>query len=125
MKKRVANILVPFTVGVGIFFTGITSAFALDTSNVKTALGQNTISTQNSLIDTATTVIQWVLSAAALAAVLMLIIGGFRYINSAGNDKQADAAKETLTNAVIGLVFVLLAYVIASTVNTVFLQSPQ
>jgi len=103
-------------------FTLAYSASALTLDKAKTAVGKN-ISTDSSLITTAMTVITWILVATGAAAVLMLIIGGFRYITSAGNEKQADAAKETLTNAIIGLVFVLLAYVIASTINMVFLSS--
>lgn len=103
-------------------FTLAYSASALTLDKAKTAVGKN-ISTDSSLITTAMTVITWILVATGAAAVLMLIIGGFRYITSAGNEKQADAAKETLTNAIMGLVFVLLAYVIASTINMVFLSS--
>lgn len=57
------------------------------------------------------------LGVAALVAVLFLVIGGFRYITSAGNDEQAKAGRKTIINALIGLVVVILAYVIVSAVN--------
>lgn len=79
------------------------------------------ISTDTNIIATAFTVINWVLIATGAAAVLMLIIGGFRYITSAGNETQADAAKSTMTYAIMGLVFVLLAFVIAATINNIIL----
>lgn len=57
------------------------------------------------------------LGVAALVAVLFLVIGGFRYITSAGNDEQAKAGRKTIINALIGLVVIILAYVIVSAVN--------
>jgi hypothetical protein len=45
-------------------------------------------------------------------AVIMIIIGGFRYVTSAGNDSGVQAAKKTIMYALIGLVVVALAQVI-------------
>jgi cytochrome bd-type quinol oxidase subunit 2 len=45
-------------------------------------------------------------------AVIMVIIGGFRYITSAGNPEQAKGARNTILYAIIGLVIVALAQVI-------------
>src|SRR6186997_748159 len=53
---------------------------------------------------------------AGLVALTFIIIGGFHYIISHGNDEQAEAGKKTLTNAVIGLVIIILAYVIITIV---------
>jgi hypothetical protein len=43
-------------------------------------------------------------------AVLMIIIGGIRYITSAGDQNGITAAKNTILYAVIGLVVAMLAY---------------
>jgi glucose uptake protein GlcU len=51
-----------------------------------------------------------------LISVLFIIIGGFRYITSAGNEEQAEAGKKTLQNAIIGLVVVILCYVIVNVI---------
>lgn len=53
---------------------------------------------------------------AGLIAVVYIIIGGFRYITSAGNDEAAESGKKTLTNAVIGLVIIIFSYVIVRVV---------
>jgi cytochrome bd-type quinol oxidase subunit 2 len=45
-------------------------------------------------------------------AVIMIIIGGFRYIVSAGNPEQAKNARNTILYAIIGLVIVALAQII-------------
>ena len=45
-------------------------------------------------------------------AVIMIIIGGFRYIVSSGNPEQAKNARNTILYAIIGLVIVALAQII-------------
>src|SRR3989344_5944574 len=47
-----------------------------------------------------------------IVAVIMIIVAGFRYITSAGNQERVKAAKTTLIYALIGLVIVALAQVI-------------
>jgi hypothetical protein len=47
-----------------------------------------------------------------IVAVLMIIVGGFRYITSGGNDGNVGTAKNTILYAVIGLVIVALAQII-------------
>jgi hypothetical protein len=51
-----------------------------------------------------------------IIAVLFIIIGGFQYITSAGNDDMAKKGKQTLTYAIIGLVIVILSYVIITVI---------
>ncbi|HMR73429.1 MAG TPA: pilin [Candidatus Saccharibacteria bacterium] len=43
-------------------------------------------------------------------AVIMLIIGGIRYVVSGGDQTQVTAAKNTILYAIIGIVVALLAY---------------
>jgi hypothetical protein len=62
-------------------------------------------------------VINLILGISFLVAVLFVVIGGFRYIVSAGNDDQAKAGRKTVINAVIGIVLIVLAYVIVSAVS--------
>jgi cytochrome bd-type quinol oxidase subunit 2 len=45
-------------------------------------------------------------------AVIMVILGGFRYVTSAGSEKGVESAKKTILYALIGLVIVALAQVI-------------
>ena len=57
-------------------------------------------------------VIQFLLAIVFLVAVVFLIIGGFRYIVSQGNEEGVEKAKGTITNAIIGIVVVLLGWII-------------
>lgn len=52
--------------------------------------------------------------AIGIISVIMIIIGGFRYVLSGGDSKNTTAAKDTILYAVIGLVVALLAYSIAN-----------
>lgn len=58
-----------------------------------------------------------VLSLAGTVAVLFIIIGGFRYMTSAGNESRAEGGKKTLIWASIGLALVILAGTIVALVS--------
>lgn len=45
-------------------------------------------------------------------SVIMLILGGLRYIISGGDNKKVTDAKNTILYAIIGLIFAVLAYAI-------------
>lgn len=47
-------------------------------------------------------------------AVIMIIIGGFRYVLSGGDSSSVTAAKNTIFYAVIGLIVAILAYAIVN-----------
>lgn len=53
-------------------------------------------------------------------AVIMIIIGGIRYVISNGDSSQITNAKNTIQYAVIGLVVALLAYAIVNFIVTQF-----
>jgi hypothetical protein len=50
-------------------------------------------------------------------AILMIIIGGLRYVLSAGDPKATASAKDTILYAVVGLVIAASAYAIVSFVT--------
>jgi len=58
------------------------------------------------------TVVNLLSAVVGIVAVIMIIIGGFRYITSGGNDASVTAAKNTILYAIIGLVVVALAQII-------------
>jgi len=64
--------------------------------------------------------IQIALTLAGVLAVAFIIFGGIQYITSSGDAKRVEGAKNTLVNAVIGLVLAALAYVIVGYVVGIF-----
>lgn len=47
---------------------------------------------------------------------VMLVVGGFTFLLSGGDPKKLEAARGTLTNAVIGLVVIVTAFLIIKTI---------
>ena len=55
-----------------------------------------------------------------VAAVIMLVVGGLRYVLSGGDSKDTQAAKDTILYAVVGIVVALLGYAIVNFVLAQF-----
>jgi len=53
-----------------------------------------------------------VLSLAAIVVFAIFLMGGFKYMTAGGDPKAVDSAKGTLTQAIVGLVILVLAYVL-------------
>lgn len=60
--------------------------------------------------------IQLILSLTGIVAVAFLVYGGFVYMTSGGNEDNAERGKKTVTNAIIGLVIIILSYSIVTVV---------
>jgi len=54
----------------------------------------------------AVNIFSWVVG---IVAVIMIIVGGFRYISSGGSSDKVGSAKNTLIYAIVGLIIVALA----------------
>lgn len=65
-------------------------------------------------------VVKFILIVAFVAAFIMLLIGGIRWILAGGDEKAVSSARSTITAALIGLVIVLLAFAIIKLVETFF-----
>ncbi len=64
-------------------------------------------------------VIQYLFSVIALFSLLFMIIGGIKYITSAGSEEKIISAKNSLTSAAYGLIIAVMAYAILSIINTI------
>ena len=47
-------------------------------------------------------------------AVIIILIGGFKWMTSGGDSEKIKSARQLMTNGIIGLVIIVLAYAIAS-----------
>ena len=70
-------------------------------------------------------IIRILLILAAVVALIYLIIGGYSYITAAGNPEQAQTAKWTLFNAIVGLIIVIASYAIISFVMENIFKPPE
>ena len=77
--------------------------------------GANIITNQNlprfcTATDLILFVIKYLAMMSGLVTVVFIIVGGFMYVTSAGNEEQAEKGRKILVNSLIGLVVVIMAY---------------
>ncbi len=70
------------------------------------------------LLDTVAAIIRVALGFLGVIAVIIIMLGGFKWMTSGGNDTKVGEAKKLIFAGIIGLVIVLFAYAIASFVIT-------
>ncbi len=69
---------------------------------------------------TFTTVVNVMLFLIGAIAVIMIIVGGLRYVLSGGDASNVTAAKNTILYAIVGVIVALLAYAVVNFVVTSF-----
>lgn len=67
----------------------------------------------------------WLLLIAGALAIVMVILGGVRYMVSMGNPQQTEGAKKTIMYALIGLIVIVLSGSVAKLVTFFFTSPPQ
>jgi Na+/phosphate symporter len=83
--------------------------FTQNTAGQCQAVGTDATTQINNIVHTIVNLLSFIVG---IVAVIMIMIGGFRYITSGGNDTSVTAAKNTILYAVIGLVVVALAQIL-------------
>lgn len=61
-----------------------------------------------------------VVTLAGMAAFVLMLVGGFRYMTAGGDEKAVADAAKIITNAVIGLVIVFAAWWTIVIIETIF-----
>ncbi len=92
----------------GLGRSGLQSLFGFGTGGLSSA---------SSLSELIGNGIRLFLTFAGAVAVVFVIVGGFMYITSAGNEEQAEKGKKTLINAIIGVVIIIMSYVIINVIT--------
>lgn len=83
--------------------------------------GVNKVGGDNNTTDLTTfitNIINIMLFIAGAVAVIMIIIGGIRYVTSNGDQAQVKSAKDTILYSVVGLVVAILAFAIVNFVTS-------
>lgn len=89
------------------------------TKGIKAAGSQTNASGLDANVKTIINVLLFIIG---IAAVIMIVIGGLRYVISGGDSSHTKAAKDTIFYAVIGLVIAILAYAIVNFVVDAFVR---
>ena len=69
--------------------------------------------------DVAVNVIQTLLGILGILALVIILIGGFRWMTAAGNEDNVAAAKKTIAAGIVGLIIIFFAYAIVAFVFNV------
>lgn len=64
-------------------------------------------------------IIKLLAPAAGLAFFIMILVGGFQFLNSGGDPKAAGQAKNTLTYAVLGIILVVASWLILKLIGQI------
>ena len=83
-----------------------------------TAGGVNTVGGKTDLQGNVINIINGVIAALGLVAVVIIIIGGVQYMTSSGDAGKVKKAKDTILYGIIGLVICILAFAIVNFVIT-------
>jgi len=74
--------------------------------------GNTGVATIQSLQTLFTNVLSVVVALAGVALFIMFVVSGFTFLFSGGDPKKLEQARGTLTNAIVGLVVIVAAYLI-------------
>lgn len=64
-------------------------------------------------------VVRGVISISAVGVFIVLLIGGFNFLFSGGDQKKLEQARGAITNSIIGLVVITVAYLILNTIKVI------
>ena len=75
------------------------------------------------LKETITQVLNVLLGFLGIIAVIVILLGGFKWMTAAGNEEKVEEAKKLLGAGIVGLVIILAAYAIATYVINVISEA--
>ncbi|MCL5411815.1 MAG: pilin [Patescibacteria group bacterium] len=75
---------------------------------------------QNQIGDIVSEFIPIIFALAGIVLLVYLIIGGFKFITSGGDQKALQSAKNTISNAVLGFILVFVSFWLLQIISTIF-----
>lgn len=88
---------------------GVTDSTVCEDSNVAQSPGSNAIYGRDGVLTKAANIVSIVVG---IASVIMIVVGGFKYVTSGGDSGQATSARRTVMFAVVGVLVALFAQAI-------------
>jgi hypothetical protein len=89
-------------------------ALALSTSDLGITYGSDTGLSSTDPRTIAAKIINIALGILGILAVVLILLGGFKWMTAAGNEEQIEEAKKILIGGVIGLVIILASWGLAT-----------
>jgi amino acid transporter len=115
MKKKLLSLVIPFAMVALLVLPLLASAgndggLDLGTSEVAEHIG---LGTQDIRV-TIASIIRYAMGLLGIVAVVIILVGGFKYMTAMGNDEEIKKAKKLIFSGIIGLVLILTSFAIAS-----------
>lgn len=127
IKKSLQSLLIVPVLALGVSFVApTTDTYAFDQGLKDGAVASQgkdqppELFADGGVFQTITNVLLFIIGA---ISVIMLIIGGIRYVVSGGDSSAVTSAKNTILYAVVGIVVAILAYALVNFVITSFSAS--
>ena len=120
-NNKITKSVVPF---ISMFFIPALAFAQSSTTNPMKWVDEifnSLLSTPGTIEDLIVKILNWLIWGSAVLCVVMLIVSGFLYILSGGNEDKTHKATKTLTNAIIGLVICFVAVMLVNFVLKNFL----
>ena len=114
MKQTIKTLLLGLVIGSAFVAMPLVASSDIASAQVSDGLDMTKTTetgtrTVDNLIENVINILLW---AIGIIAVIMIIIGGIRYATSNGDSNQVSAAKNTIMYSVVGLVIAIFAYAI-------------
>ncbi len=112
-----AGMLVAMVMGTSVLVPAADAACDKESSAAdcaRTGAGSAKTGGETNIGDAIQGVVNALLFALGAAAVIMIVIGGFKFVTANGNAETIKSAKNTILYAVIGLIVALMAYAIVN-----------
>jgi hypothetical protein len=120
-KQNFKNKIKPFVALAGLLLP--LPAFAqsqvqagLSNGGLQALFGSGGLTGAQSVSQLIVEVINIMLIFAGAVAIIFVIIGGYQYLTSGGNEESAEKGKKTLLNAIIGIVLIIMSFVIINVI---------
>ena len=115
--RKISKILTTGAISASLFLSNAVGVFAQQIDlKPEEAQGLTDITAEGLI----TGFVKLVLVVAALVFFFVLVIGGIQWIISGGDKTGAETARKRITNALIGLAIVFVAWAIGNLLNTLF-----
>ena len=112
IMKQKLKIIIPILL-LFLFVTPASAALV----NCGTSFSKNQNCGIGDLIDGVFTIVNFLLGSATLVAIAFILFGGLRMILARGDAGAVGKAKSTMTEAIIGLIIIIIAYLIITSVT--------
>ena len=119
-KKMLVTATLLFLLGLVVLPS---SAMALTSGDLGLDYATATGLTSTDIRTTAAKIINVALGLLGIIAVVIILIGGFKWMTAGGNEEKVGEAKKLISAGVIGLVIIITSYAIANFVLTSLLEA--